>query len=206
MYSILAKNILLRDKDNKNEALGIVRKALSRMLKTTPGNRFATFNLAENPAYCLVEAVDGWIEERVFGVRINEHNVLEVSTALDDDGAPSWEDGDVIGEHDHYVLINWISVLRSIFDDCEPDWVPASNLITHMFSVPYGTKLLIKTENKEQEVYFGGYQTCTKTTLDAHGILAVFKLPKKDGTMGNQDWVYPVNIAVLNTWQMKVLS
>lgn len=105
------KKVNKQQKDLNNT----IRETLVEYLRNEPDR---TANLCDNPAYCLIEGTACWLEDTVCGIRLDEHDNLELALDIDDtdsDGfpVPEWQ-FNVRSEHNDYITVNWLSLLESI--------------------------------------------------------------------------------------------
>lgn len=94
---------------------GKIRNAVFSILNQIPHK---SVSFVDNNAYSYVEGHEDFIEVPVFGARIR-NGVIELSleAVYDEDkdkDVPSWDEDCTRAEHDHYTVINWLSILNGL--------------------------------------------------------------------------------------------
>ena len=95
-----------------------IMESIRAFLKTRPDR---TASLVDNTAYCLVQGCEAAYETPVYGVRLNEHDDIEISLDTDCEDEypfnqkPDWSrEAYVKSPEDHYITFNWISLLEAL--------------------------------------------------------------------------------------------
>lgn len=89
------------------------------ILKCCPGR---TVNFPDSCAWCYVEGADCFMETQVYGVRLDNDNVIEICLELTydsdkDKDVVDWSSEDCVrSEDDNYTTFNWDSLLSALED------------------------------------------------------------------------------------------